>query len=155
MTTLRTWRPVPKWITLGVVIGVVSGAMAIAFYGSVEWFTRWLLGVLGGYHPATIAASPGGYHMASGFSRMWAIPLLAAAGALIASWLVFRVAPETQGHGTDVAIRAINTEPAGMRLRAMPVKMIASAITIGAGGSGARDPPRRWRRRQRRSSPGR
>jgi CIC family chloride channel protein len=126
MTHLRTWRPVPKWITLGVVIGAASGAMAIAFYGSVEWSTRWLLGLLGGYHPATIAASPGGFHMASGFARMWAIPLLAAAGALIASLLVFRVAPETEGHGTDIA---------------MPVKMIASAITIGSGGSGGSEGP--------------
>jgi CIC family chloride channel protein len=141
MTHLRTWRPVPKWITLGVVLGAASGAMAIAFYGSVEWSTRWLLGLVGGYHPATIAASPGGFHMASGFARMWAIPLLAAAGALIASLLVFRVAPETQGHGTDVAIRAINSDPTGMRLRAMPIKMIASAITIGSGGSGGSEGP--------------
>ena len=85
MIAVRAWRPVPRWITLGVVIGAVSGAMAIAFYGSVEWCTRWLLGFLGGYYPATIAASPGGFHAASGFARMWAIPLLAAAGALIAA----------------------------------------------------------------------
>ncbi len=141
MTSLRAWRPLPKPILLGVVIGAVSGVMAIAFYGSVEWCTRWLLGFLGGYHPATIAASPGGFHVASGFARMWAIPLLAAAGALVAGWLVFRVAPETEGHGTDVAIRAINTDPAGMRIRAMPVKMIASAITIGSGGSGGSEGP--------------
>jgi chloride channel protein, CIC family len=141
MTPLRAWPPVPKWATLGVVIGAVSGAMAILFYGSVEWCTRWLLGSLGGYHPATIAASPGGFHPASGFAHTWAIPLLAAAGALIAALLVFRVAPETEGHGTDVAIRAINTDPAGMRLRAMPIKMIASAITIGSGGSGGSEGP--------------
>jgi CIC family chloride channel protein len=141
MTSLGRWRPAPKWITLGVILGVVSGAMAIAFYGSVEWATRWLLGFLGGHNPPTIAASPGGFHPASGFARMWAIPLLAAAGALIASLLVFRVAPETEGHGTDVAIRAINTNPTGMRLRAMPVKMIASAITIGSGGSGGSEGP--------------
>ena len=141
MIAVRTWRPVPRWITLGVVIGAVSGAMAIALYGSVQWSTRWLLGFLGGYYPATIAASPGGFHAASGFARMWAIPLLAAAGALIAGLLVFRVAPETEGHGTDVAIRTINTDPVGMRLRAMPVKMIASAITIGAGGSGGTEGP--------------
>jgi CIC family chloride channel protein len=141
MTSLRAWRPVPKWITLGVVIGAVSGGMAIAFYGSVEWCTRWLLGALGGFHPATIAASPGGFHPASGFTRMWAIPLLAAAGALIAALLVSRVAQEAEGHGTDAAIRAINTNPAGIRLRALPVKMIASAITIGSGGSGGSEGP--------------
>jgi chloride channel protein, CIC family len=132
---------VPKWILLGVVIGAISGGMAIAFYGSVEWSTRFLLGSLGGYHPATIAASPSGFHVASGFTRAWAIPLLTAAGAVVAAVLVFRVAPETEGHGTDVAIRSINTNPTGMRLRAMPVKMVASAITIGSGGSGGTEGP--------------
>ncbi len=141
MTPLRAWRPVPKWILLVVVIGAISGGMAIAVYASVEWSTRLLLGFLGGYHPATIAASPGGFHPASGFTRMWAIPLLAAAGALVAALLVFRAAPEAEGHGTDVAIRAINSDPAAMRLRAMPVKMIASAITIGSGGSGGTEGP--------------
>ncbi|MGA2830284.1 MAG: chloride channel protein [Streptosporangiaceae bacterium] len=141
MTSLRAWRPVPKWLLLGVVIGANSGGVAIAFYGGVVWCTRFLLGSLGGYHPATIAASPGGFHIASGFTRVWAIPLLAAAGALVAALLVFRVAPETEGHGTDVAIRAINSDPAGMRLRTMPVKMIASAITIGSGGSGGTEGP--------------
>ncbi len=141
MTSPRAWRPVPKWILLGLTLGAASGLMAIAFYGAVEWCTRWLLGFLGGYYPPTIAASPGGFHPASGFARMWAIPLLAGTGALIAAWLVFRVAPETEGHGTDAAIRAINTAPSRMRLRAMPVKMIASAVTIGSGGSGGSEGP--------------
>ena len=141
MKSPRTWRSLPRRILLGVGIGVISGVMAIVFYGSVDWCTRFLLGSLGGYHPATIAASPGGFHIASGFTRAWAIPLLAGAGALVAALLVFRVAPETEGHGTDVAIRAINTDPAGTRLRAMPVKMVASAITIGSGGSGGTEGP--------------
>jgi CIC family chloride channel protein len=131
----------PKWISLGVLVGMLSGAMAILFYGCVEWCTRWLLGSLGGYHPATIAASPGGFQAASGFTRMWAIPLVVGGGALVGALLVFRVAPETEGHGTDVAIRAINTAPAGMRMRVMPVKVIASAITIGSGGSGGSEGP--------------
>jgi chloride channel protein, CIC family len=131
----------PKWISLGVLIGALSGVMAIVLYGCVDWCTRWLLGYLGGYHPAAIAASPGGFHVATGFTRMWAIPLLAGTGALVGALLVFRVAPETEGHGTDVAIRAINTAPAGMRLRVMPVKVIASAITIGSGGSGGTEGP--------------
>jgi chloride channel protein, CIC family len=136
-----TWSPAPKWAALTVAIGMTSGAMAIAFYGSVNWCTQVLLGGLGGYHPATIGASPGGYHAASGYSRPWAIPLLAAVGALVAAVLVFRVAPETEGHGTDVAIRGINTDPAGMRLVATPVKMISAAITIGSGGSGGSEGP--------------
>jgi chloride channel protein, CIC family len=141
LKTPRAWPPSPKWLLLSVGLGAVSGAMAIAFYTSVEWCTQWLLGSAGGYHPATFAASIGGFHVASGFARRWAIPLLAGAGALVGAVLVFRVAPETEGHGTDAAIRAINNNPDGMRLRAMPVKMIASAVTIGSGGSGGSEGP--------------
>jgi chloride channel protein, CIC family len=143
MTT--SWRhsarllPALKFYPLSAAIGAVAGAMAIAFYGSVRVATRWLLGPAG-FFPATVAAD-GGFHPASGFSWPWAIPPLAAAGALVAAMLVFRTAPETEGHGTDVAIRAINTAPTGMRIRAMPVKMIASAITIGSGGSGGSEGP--------------
>jgi chloride channel protein, CIC family len=131
--------PPPKFYPLSVGIGAAAGAMAIAFDGSVRLATRWLLGPAG-FFPATIAGD-GGFHPASGFAWPWAIPLLAAAGALAAAALVFRTAPETEGHGTDVAIRSINTDPTGMRIRAMPVKMIASAITIGSGGSGGSEGP--------------
>lgn len=137
---LKGCLPAPKWIPLSAGIGAVSGLMAIAFYGSVEISTRWLLGTAG-YFPATVAGDAGGFHLASAFSRMWAIPLMVAGGAFVAAVLVFWVAPETEGHGTDVAIRAINNAPASMRIRAMPIKMIASAITIGAGGSGGSEGP--------------
>jgi H+/Cl- antiporter ClcA len=137
----RAWVPSPKWIPLSAVLGAASGATAIAFYGAVNLFTRGLLGTVGRYHVATIAASFGGFHAASGFARPWMIPLLAAVGALVSAILVFRVAPETEGHGTDVAIRAINTEPSKVRFRTVPVKMVASAITIGSGGSGGSEGP--------------
>jgi chloride channel protein, CIC family len=130
----------PKWILLSAVVGSLSGLMAIAFYASVELCTRWLLGSIG-YHPATIAGGVGGFHLASGFRWPWAIPLLVAAGAFAAAVLVVRFAPAAKGHGTDAAIRAINTAPAQMRLLVMPIKMIASAITIGAGGSGGTEGP--------------
>jgi len=132
--------PAPVWIVYSAGTGAVSGAMAIAFYFCVDLATRWLLGSAG-YHPATFAAQPGGFHVASGFSWPWLIPLLTGAVAFAAAVLVYRTAPETVGHGTDVAIRAINNAPTGMRLRAMPVKMIASAATIGAGGSAGSEGP--------------
>jgi CIC family chloride channel protein len=141
MTSPRAWLPVLKWIPLSVVVGAASGGLAIAFYAAVELCARGLLGASSGYRAATIAASAGGFHAASGPTRPWVVPLVAAAGALVAAMLASRVAPEAEGHGTDAVIRAINTAPSGMRLRVMPVKMIASAITIGSGGSGGSEGP--------------
>ena len=48
------------------------------------------------------------------------------------------VAPEAEGHGTDAAIAAVHHNPRGIRFRAVVVKIVASALTIGSGGSGGR-----------------
>jgi H+/Cl- antiporter ClcA/K+/H+ antiporter YhaU regulatory subunit KhtT len=77
----------------------------------------------------------------SHFARPWAIPLIASAGALAGAILVFTVAPEAQGHGTDAAIAAVHHNPRGVRLRTVFVKIVASALTIGSGGSGGREGP--------------
>ena len=75
------------------------------------------------------------------YVRAWAIPLVVVAGGILAGWLVFTWAPEAEGHGTDAAIDAVHYNPRGIRLRAVVVKIIASALTIGSGGSGGREGP--------------
>jgi len=62
-------------------------------------------------------------------------------GALLGGILVFRFAPEAEGHGTDAAISAVHHNPRGIRFRAVIVKIVASALTIGSGGSGGREGP--------------
>ena len=52
-----------------------------------------------------------------------------------------RFAPEAEGHGTDAAISAVHHNPRGIRFRAVIVKIVASALTIGSGGSGGREGP--------------
>ena len=54
---------------------------------------------------------------------------------------MFRLAPEAEGHGTDAAIAAVHHEPRGIRGRVSAVKILASAITIGSGGSAGREGP--------------
>jgi H+/Cl- antiporter ClcA len=60
---------------------------------------------------------------------------------LLGAVLVFAVAPEAEGHGTDAAIDAVHHNPRGVRLRTVFVKIVASALTIGSGGSGGREGP--------------
>lgn len=55
--------------------------------------------------------------------------------------LVTKLAPEATGHGTDEAIEAVHGDPRAIRFRAVLVKMVASALTIGSGGSGGREGP--------------
>jgi H+/Cl- antiporter ClcA len=67
--------------------------------------------------------------------------LVVGLGALLGGIIVFRFAPEAEGHGTDAAISAVHHNPRGIRFRAVIVKIVASALTIGSGGSGGREGP--------------
>ncbi|BBY18918.1 chloride channel protein [Mycolicibacterium litorale] len=129
-----------KWLILGVTIGVIAGLGAVVFYLALDYSGRFLLGYLGGYDipkPAGDGGDPG----SPGFERPWAIPLIACGGALVSAWLVARFAPEAEGHGTDSAIEAVHTDPRAIRARAIVVKTITSALTIGSGGSAGREGP--------------
>jgi chloride channel protein, CIC family len=102
--------------------------------------THFFLETLAGYTVPTPAAEghlTGSTHAA----RPWALPLVAGTGALLGAVLVYRFAPEAEGHGTDAAISAVHHNPKGVRFRAVIVKIVASALTIGSGGSGGREGP--------------
>lgn len=128
-----------KWIVLGAVIGVVAGLGAVVFITALQWATHGFLAALGGYHPPTPVGE--GHSLASGTTHSWRIPLLVALGGLVSGVLVFRLAPEAEGHGTDAAIAAVHHDPTGIRARVSLIKIVASAITIGTGGSGGREGP--------------
>lgn len=129
-----------KWLVLGVVIGVTAGLGAVVFYEALREATHLFLGVIAGYTVPT-PVGEGGRAASAHFTRPWAIPLVACLGALAGAILVFEIAPEAEGHGTDAAISAVHHNPRGIRLRTVAVKIVASALTIGSGGSGGREGP--------------
>ncbi|HMO96730.1 MAG TPA: chloride channel protein, partial [Tepidiformaceae bacterium] len=124
---------------LGVVIGIVAGAGAIAFYEAIEFATDHLLVAIAGYHPPAPLGE--GSLETSGPERLWALPLVVGLGGLLSGLLVFWLAPEAEGHGTDAAIDAFHHKAGRVRLRVVPVKLAASAITIGSGGAAGREGP--------------
>ena len=129
-----------KWLILGVLIGTMAGIGAIVFYEALLACTHFFLGTLAGYHVPT-PISEGGHGASKSFTRPWALPLVVGLGALLGGIIVFRFAPEAEGHGTDAAISAVHHNPRAIRFRAVIVKIVASALTIGAGGSGGREGP--------------
>ncbi len=129
-----------KWLMLGVAIGIIAGLGAVAFYLALKYTGDFLLGHLGGYDVPT-ADGDGGRVGSTGFERPWAIPLITTLGALVSASIVAALAPEAKGHGTDNAIEAVHTDPRAIRARVVGVKMIASALTIGSGGSAGREGP--------------
>ena len=129
-----------KWIVLGVVIGAVAGLGAIVFFEALVACTHLFLGVLAGYRVPT-PAGEGGFPGSTSPARPWSLPLITGLGALLGAVLVYRIAPEARGHGTDAAISAVHHNPRGVRFRAVLIKIVASALTIGSGGSGGREGP--------------
>lgn len=130
----------PKWVVLGVGIGVIAGLGAVAFYRALRFATWLFLHVIAGYTPPFPAGEGGGAGSAH-FPHWWLIPIVVCLGGLVTGLVVQRLAPEAEGHGTDAAIDAVHTNPRMVRARAVIVKLIASALMIGTGGSGGREGP--------------
>jgi CIC family chloride channel protein len=136
---LRTADYLRKWVVLGGVIGVISGLGAAAFFLALELATRFFLGVLAGFVPASPVGEGGDPFTEA--VRPWAIPMVVGLGGLVSGIIVFRLAPEAEGHGTDAAISAFHHGARRIRSRIPLIKLVASAITIGSGGSAGREGP--------------
>ncbi|RJS71933.1 MAG: CBS domain-containing protein [Candidatus Syntrophoarchaeum sp. WYZ-LMO15] len=60
---------------------------------------------------------------------------------MIAGFIIYRFAPEAEGHGTDAVISAFHQARGVIQGRVPIIKAIASAITIGSGGSAGKEGP--------------
>jgi CIC family chloride channel protein len=132
-------RYLTKWLLLSTCIGLVAGLGAILFYLAIDWSTHFFLGQLVGYLPPSPSGE--GTPVIRGMDRPWLLPVVVGLGGLLSGLIVFNLAPEAEGHGTDAAIAAIHHRQGRVRARIPPIKLIASAITIGSGGSGGREGP--------------
>jgi CIC family chloride channel protein len=128
-----------KWVVLGVLIGIVAGLGAILFYWAIQSLTSVFLGGVVGFTPP--APRGEGLPLVTPSAHRWLIPVVTTLGGLISGIIVFSLAPEAEGHGTDAAIAAFHEHGGKIRSRIPPIKLIASAITIGSGGSAGREGP--------------
>src|SRR5208337_252682 len=74
-------------------------------------------------------------------ARRWMIPVVCTLGGLLSGLILFRLSPEAMGPGTDAAIDSFHNKAGVIRRRVPFFKMVASAITIGSGGSAGREGP--------------
>ena len=128
-----------KWVILGAIIGIIAGLGASIFFIALDWSSRFFLGTLADFTPSSPLGE--GARAISDPGRPWMLPLVVGLGGLISGIIVFRLAPEAEGHGTDAAISAFHHSPRRIRARIPLVKLVASAVTIGSGGSGGREGP--------------
>ncbi len=128
-------------LLLSSLVGAVAGGGAIVFQLLTRASARLFLGTLAGYAAAGPAGEPGGDTLLTTPFRPFMLPLVVALGGLLTGVLVRRFAPEAGGHGTDEAIGSFHRRDGVIRGRVPIVKTLASAITLGSGGSGGREGP--------------
>lgn len=115
-------------LVLAALVGVLGGFGAVLF--------RWLITTMnklffpGGFTLEALAATP----------WYWKV-IPPAAGGLVVGPLVYFLAREAKGHGVPEVMNAVANNAGRIRKRVMAVKILASAVTIGSGGSVGREGP--------------
>ena len=108
-----------KWTGIAVLVGVITGMAAVLFSGALNW----------------------GIEVLAPLGRDRWLYVLPVFGLLLSGLITSVFAPEAAGHGTDSAIRAYNLRWGYMSLLTVPVKLVASVLTIASGGSAGREGP--------------
>jgi CIC family chloride channel protein len=132
----RTYR----LLLASILVGFVGAGAALGFEFLVEFAQGLLLGGLGGYTPPEAGVLEPEVTLPAGMKRLW-LPVVTTLGGLLSGFIVYRFAPEAEGHGTDAAISAYHDHGGSVRPRIPFVKAIASALTIGSGGVAGREGP--------------
>ena len=129
-----------RTVALSVLVGVVAGLGALAFNFILDTSSDVFMRRLVGYE----LPKPGGEGvtvMPEPPARRWLLLVVPAVGGLLSGLLVFTFAPEAEGHGTDAMIDAYHRKAGVIRKRIPLLKTVASALTIGSGGSAGREGP--------------
>jgi len=112
---------------LAIVVGITTGLGAVFF--------RWLIGVFQNLffiEGAKLLSFAGQYYV---------IILPAIGGLLVGLLVYFTKATETKGHGVPEVMEAVARRGGRIRTRVAAVKILASSLTIGSGGSAGREGP--------------
>jgi CIC family chloride channel protein len=118
---------------LAALSGVLAGGGSIVFHYLIAFF-QWIA------FGSADHAGPLDAIMAPGFAR-WRVIVAPAAGGLIVGALIYRFAREARGHGVPAVVRAVHERGGRISPIIALIKTIASALTLGSGGSLGREGP--------------
>lgn len=105
-----------RWILLATLVGVLAGLFTTFFLKILEW---------GGGIPNEF---PWYY---------WTLPLVFVFNIALVKY----IAPDAAGHGTEKVIQAVHQQSGKIKAAVIPIKLVATILTIFAGGSGGREGP--------------
>ncbi len=113
---LTLFASVVKWTVYAAIVGVLVGCGTAFFLRSLAWTS-------GQYN-----SYPGYYYF---------LPLSLLASSFLVNWL----APDAEGHGTEKVIEAVHKRMGKIALKVVPVKLVATVITLASGGSAGKEGP--------------
>jgi H+/Cl- antiporter ClcA len=108
---------VSKWIILSSAIGVIIGAVVAFFLKTIELADK------------SRSSLPFDYYYLLPFAFIFSV------------WIVQKFAPSAEGHGTEKVIEAVHKKNALINVAVIPVKLLATVVTIFAGGSVGKEGP--------------
>jgi H+/Cl- antiporter ClcA len=107
---------VVKWTVYAAIVGALVGCGTSLFLTTLAWTS----GQVGRY--------PWYYYF---------LPLTLVASSFLVAWL----APEAAGHGTEKVIEAVHQRMGRIPFKVVPVKLLATVITLAGGGSAGKEGP--------------
>lgn len=113
---LTLFASVIKWTCYASIVGVLVGIGTGVFLRTLAWTS------------GQFARYPNYY-------------LLLPVTLVVCSTLVSKLAPEAAGHGTEKVIEAVHQRMGKIPLMVVPVKLIATVITLAGGGSAGKEGP--------------
>jgi CIC family chloride channel protein len=114
-------------VLVSIVIGAATGIFAHLFFTLIEIAREFAYG----------AGEDGGLFA----GRSWMLIVLPTVGALFVGLITFYFAREAKGHGVPEVMDALYRKGGEIRARVASAKAIASALTIGSGGSAGTEGP--------------
>ncbi|MHA1616402.1 MAG: chloride channel protein [Candidatus Njordarchaeales archaeon] len=141
---VRRFLITKKVLLFTILIGIIAGIAATAFYLILDVFSWLFLETFAGLeipqaHGETSLIELELELLTCEFTGF--LIIIPAVGGLFSGITVYSTAPEAEGHGTDAVIKAVHSLKGIVRGRVAMVKMIASGLTIGSGGSAGREGP--------------
>jgi CIC family chloride channel protein len=139
----RAFRAATSWlgsnrmglVVMALVVGAGAGLGAAGFRELI-FFVTWLVT---GYKQFGQQGHAPSLHVA--WMGIWFVLVAPVAGGLIYGPLIQRFAREARGHGVPEVMLAVSENGGRIRPHVVIVKALASAITIGTGGSVGREGP--------------
>ncbi len=139
-TIISLWPSQYRLIFLSIAVGIIAGLGAIVFDDLLVNAHQTMIRPHTGYTEPDRGA-PGAVVAALGSIHSYWFFIIPTLGGLLSGLIIYSLAPEAEGHGTDAMIESFHLRGGKIRKRVPLVKILASALTIGSGGSAGKEGP--------------